>query len=238
MIEIIQGDCRDVLPTLPPATFDVCIADPCYGDTSLDWDRERSDAWLLHVMRSLKPNGSLWVFGSMRSLVPVFLEAEALGFQYSQDVVWEKQNGTGFHADRFRRVHEHVVLFYRGLWRDVYHKTQHTMDATPRAVRRKTGPAHTGHIEASHYVSHGGGPRMARSVQYMRNEHGRAIHPTQKPVDLVRLLLRYSCPPGGRVLSPFSGSGTDGVAATAEGMDAVLIEKRADYAQASRERCA
>jgi site-specific DNA-methyltransferase (adenine-specific) len=232
---IIGGDCRDLLPQREAAEFDCCIADPCYGDTSLEWD-ERSQDWLPHVARSLKPNGSLWVFGSLRSLAPFFVEAASIGFKYSQDIVWEKQNGTGFHADRFRRVHEHVVMFYRGQWRDVYHQTQYTNDATARTVRRNTRPTHTGHIEAGHYTSIDGGPRMARSVQYFRNEHGSAIHPTQKPVDLVRLLLRYSCPPGGKVLSPFAGSGTDGLAAQIEGMECVMMESVEEYARKSQER--
>jgi site-specific DNA-methyltransferase (adenine-specific) len=52
----------------------------------------------------------------MRFLAPLFGEFAEHGFKYSQDVVWEKQNGTGFHNDRFRRVHEHAVMFYRGAW--------------------------------------------------------------------------------------------------------------------------
>jgi site-specific DNA-methyltransferase (adenine-specific) len=191
---------------------------------------------MAHVARALKPNGSLWIFGSLRSMPAIFSEAATLKFQYSQDVVWEKQNGTGFHADRFRRVHEHAVLFYRGLWRNVYHKTQYTNDATARTVRAKKRPAHTGYIEKTPYISYDGGPRMCRSVQKIRNEHGRAIHPTQKPVELVRLLLRYSCPPAGNVLSPFAGSGTDGIAARAEGMNATLIEDDAKHAADAQER--
>ena len=35
------------------------------------------------------------------------------GWKYAQDIVWEKHNGSGFHADRFKRVHEHAVQFYR-----------------------------------------------------------------------------------------------------------------------------
>jgi site-specific DNA-methyltransferase (adenine-specific) len=221
--EVICGDCREVMPLMEPESFDLCLTDPCYGDTSLDWDRQNND-WIGHIARLLKPNGSLWVFGSLRSLIPVFDEAKTHGFKYSQEIIWEKQNGTGFHADRFRRVHEFAVLFYRGKWSDTYHKTQYTNDATKRQVRRKKRPAHTGNIEASHYVSHDGGPRMMRSVIRERNEHGRAIHPTQKPADLLKHLIKYSCPIGGRVIDPFAGSGSTAVAATDAHCNCVLIE--------------
>ena len=218
------GDCREVLPTLPAGFADCAIVDPPYGDTSLGWD-VRCRGWVPHVARALKPNGSIWVFGSLRFHTTLFAEMAKHRFRYSQDIVWEKQNGTGFHVDRFRRVHEHAVLYYRGPWGKVYHDTQYTMDATAKAVRRKTRPAHTGNIDAGHYVSEDGGPRLQRSVQYVRNEHGRAIHPTQKPVDLLVPLIRYSCPPGGVVLDPMCGSGSTKVAADIAGRQSVLIEK-------------
>lgn len=234
---ILTGDCRDVLPTLAEGFADCCIADPPYGDTSLDWDKVCT-GWIPHVARALKPAASIWVFGSMRFLAPVFAEMETAGFRYSQDVVWEKQNGTGFHNDRFRRVHEHAVMFYRGKWRDVYHQPQYTNDARAKVVRRKTRPTHTGHIEAGHYVSEDGGPRLMRSVLKVRNEHGRAVHPTQKPVGLLLHLLRYSCPPGGVVLDPFAGSGSTGAAANESGRSAVLIELDESRAAVARNRLA
>lgn len=232
---LYHGDNRDVLPTLQEGFADVALCDPPYGDTSLDWDSIVPD-WLPAVARALKPNGSLWVFGSMRFLAPLFAEVEALGFKYSQDIVWEKQNGTGFHADRFRRVHEHAVLFYRGIWAEVHHETQHTMDATAKTVRRKQRVAHFGDIGEGHYVSHDGGPRMMRSVLQVRNEHGRAIHPTQKPVDLLRPLVRYSCPPGGVVLDPFFGSASAGEASMLEKRGFVGIESYLPYFEAGAKR--
>lgn len=234
---IHRGDCREVLPVLPLGFADLVIADPPYGDTSLEWD-SAVPGWLPHVARALKPNGSIWIFGSMRFLAPVFAEMLALGFKYSQDIVWEKQNGTGFHNDRFRRVHEHAVLFYRGAWSAVHHDTQYSMDAQKKVVRRKERPAHCGHIENSTYISEDGGPRMVRSVLQIRNEHGRAVHPTQKPVELLRQLVRYSCPLGGHVLSPFAGSGSDGVAAALEGRDFTGIELKPDYAEVAESRYA
>jgi site-specific DNA-methyltransferase (adenine-specific) len=53
-----------------------------------------------------------------------------------------------------------------------------------------------------------------------RNEH----HPTCKPADLIRYLVSNSCPPGGRILDPFGGSGTTLVAAELEGRVAYLME--------------
>lgn len=225
---VLHGDCREVLRDFPPIA-DACITDPPYGDTSLGWD-EQVPGWIPAVAKVLKPNASIWVFGSLRFLAPLFTEMDANGFRYSQDIVWEKQNGTGFHTDRFRRVHEHAVLFYRGAWADVYHDTQYTNDAVAKAVRRKQKPAHTRaigcHNDASSYVSHDGGPRMQRSVIQINNEHGRAEHETQKPLGIVAPLIRYSVPPGGLVIDPFMGSGSTLLAAKIEGRRAIGIDNR------------
>jgi site-specific DNA-methyltransferase (adenine-specific) len=237
VIQILTGDCRDVLKTLPAGAFDACIADPPYGDTSLAWDQV-VDGWIPAVARVLKPAASLWVFGSMRFFMGNRIRARlrAEGFRYSQDIVWEKQNGTGFHADRFRRVHEHAVLFYRGQWSDVYHETQFTNDAVAKTVRRKTRPAHTGHIENGHYTSHDGGPRLQRSVIEVANEHGKAVHPTQKPLGIIAPLLRYSVPPGGSCVVPFAGSGSECLVALIEGRDATGIELDAENVEIARRR--
>jgi DNA modification methylase len=54
-------------------------------------------------------------------------------------------------------------------------------------------------------------------------------HPTVKPVDLMRHLVRLVTPPGGTVLDPFLGSGTTGIACEMEGFDWIGIEREAEY---------
>jgi len=151
-------------------------------------------------------------------------------------VVWKKQNGSNFHADRFRRVHEQIAQFYRGEWGDVYRDVQTTPDAVAKTVRRKTRPTHTGHIDAGHYVSQDGGPRLMRSVLEVRNCHGRAIHPTEKPTRLIEPVIEYSCPKGGRVFVPFAGSGSELEAARELGCRAVGYEINPEYCEKAADR--
>jgi len=61
-------------------------------------------------------------------------------------------------------------------------------------------------------------------------------HPTVKPTDLMRWLVRLVTPPGGVVLDPFAGSGTTLVAARAEGFRAIGIEREEEYARIIADR--
>jgi site-specific DNA-methyltransferase (adenine-specific) len=172
----------------------------------------------------------------------MFLEraSEFFEWRFVQDLVWEKQNGSGFINDRFKRVHEAAYQFVpkRTLWRDVFKSPQFTHDATARTVRRKARPPHMGDTKESTFVSLDGGPRLMRSVIYSKNCHGSAVNETQKPMDLLGVMMRYSCPPGGLVLSPFMGSGTDLVVAKAHGMRAIGFDKREGQCEEAAKRLA
>lgn len=224
---------------MEPGTFDAIVTDPPYGETSLKWDRWQA-GWLAVALPLLKPSGSLWCFGSMRMFHEHAAEFAA-DWRFVQDIVWEKQNGSGLHADRFRRVHETAAHWVpkASKWGDTFKAVVTTPDATARSVRRKLRPQHWGEIKgggAAHYESTEGGPRLMRSVIAVRNCHGRAVHPTQKPEDIIEPLLRYSVPPGGSVLDPFMGSGTTLLVARSLGMSATGIEADVEHHRSACDR--
>lgn len=206
------ADCRELLPTL---SVDCVVTDPPYGITSLEWDRPVT-GWLGLIL-----SRQLWCFGSMR----FFLGQDFSPWSYAQEVVWEKHNGSGFHADRFKRVHEFAVHWYRGDWGSLYKMPPVTLDAMQRSVKRKKGrPPHMGDIDPTPYFSEDGGPRLMRSVIYAQSMHGKVVHPTQKPVEILTPLIEYSCPPGGTVLDPFGGSFSTGIASALTGRKFIGIE--------------
>jgi site-specific DNA-methyltransferase (adenine-specific) len=218
------GDCREIAPTLG-LQADLVLTDCPYGETSLGWD-----AWVEGwPTLAASVSRSLWAFGSMRMCLEHGAEFTAAGWKFAQDIVWEKHNGSGFQADRFKRVHEHALHWYRGDWRDQHREVQTTADARARTMRTKGRPPQLGDLKRAAYVSDDGGPRLMRSVMQVRSMHGRAIAPTEKPVGILEPLIRYSCPPGGLVLDLFAGSGSALEAARQCGRRAVGIE--ADEAQ-------
>lgn len=233
---IINEDCMTALASIADESVDCILTDPPYGETSLEWDKWPL-GWPALVRRVLKKTGSMWVFGSTR----MFFDHvdEFSGWRLSQDVVWEKHNGSGLFNDRFRRVHEMALHFYRSdaRWEEVYKQPQFTNDARARVVRKKGRPAQwIGATGETVYRSVDGGPRLMRSVMFCRSEHGRALHPTQKPLAIVEPLLLYACPPGGTVLDIFAGSGTTGLAAKVNERNSILIEGKPEFAEIARHR--
>jgi DNA modification methylase len=69
----------------------------------------------------------------------------------------------------------------------------------------------------------------AKAPTSQRPRADQVAHPTVKPLDLMRWLVRLVTPPGGTTLDPFAGSGTTGEAAILEHMHAILIEREPDY---------
>lgn len=230
-VTLWHGDMRDVVLLLDPV--DAIVTDPPYGETSLAWDR-----WPVGWPTiAAKLASSMWCFGSMR----MFLDRrdDFVGWHMSQDVVWEKHAGSGpTMPDRFMRVHEHAVHWYRGPWGSIHREQQ-------RIVR--PGPD-KGSLSTVHNVDHRGhygprswtddGTRALRSIIAVRSMHQRAVHPTEKPVGLLDPLIRYVCAEGGTLLDPFAGSGSTAVAARLSGRKAVLVEADERYCEVIAKRLA
>jgi site-specific DNA-methyltransferase (adenine-specific) len=232
-VTLYHGDMRKVLPYLYDLEADCVVTDPPYGETALAWDRW-PDGWPDALLNHTR---SMWCFGSMRMFLDRALQFSA--WKLSQDVVWEKHNGSGFAADRFKRVHEHAVHWYRGEWSGVHHQVPTTPDAMARTVRTAARPPQMGERKRQTYTAERGGPRLMRSVIEVRSMHGQAVHPTEKPVGILAPLIEYACPPGGIVLDPFAGSGSTAAAVRLLGnRRAVLIEADERYCEAIVRRLA
>jgi site-specific DNA-methyltransferase (adenine-specific) len=247
-VQLYLGDMREILPALG-ATADLIVADPPYGETALAWDRW-PDGW---VEVAARHSNAMWCFGSQRMFFDHLDEFKAADWKLSQDVVghdedgepvvgdvnvvWEKHNGTGFATDRFKRVHEHVLHFYRGPWGGIHQNVPRTVYTGPdkHARARTSRTPHTGAIGGYHYQDNG--TRLMRSVIKVKSVRG-GIHKTQKPEPLLLPLIQYGCPPGGLVLDPFAGSCSTLHAARQAGVRAIAIEGHEPHAEAAAKQLA
>lgn len=247
--QLYLGDMREILPALG-LQADLIIADPPFGETSHNWDTW-PDGWLKVAAAH---SNSMWCFGSQRMFFDHLDEFRA-DWTLSQDVighdehgqpvhsdvnvVWEKHNGPGFTNDRFRRVHEHALFWYRGPWDAQHHSVPQEKAYDPsdkyqrRSVRSVT--THTGKIGP-----HNGGrdgSRLMRSVIKVRSMQGlNPINETEKPLGIVEPLIHYACPPGGLIVDPMAGSCSVLEVARLMGYRAVAIEKRERQCEAAARR--
>lgn len=231
-VTLYLGDCREVLPALG-LTVDAIVTDPPYGETSLVWDRW-PDGWAAIAAAAAR---SLWCFGSMRMFLDRGDEFRTTGWKLSQDIVWEKNAGSGFHADRFRRVHEYVTHWYQGNWGTIRHEVPRVKNLGPDQDAKRRGAnrvPHYGGIRANTWTDDG--TRLMTSVMRCKNMNGRAVHPTEKPIGILDPLIRYACPLGGLVLDLFAGSGSTLDAARQSGRRSIGIEADERYAEAAARR--
>lgn len=235
---LFKGDCVQILEKLPAESVDVIFADPPYflsnggttcragKRTSVDkgtWDRslgvEENHAfnhkWLSACQRALKPNGTLWVSGTGHVIYSVGYAMQQLGFKLLNDVVWEKPNPPPNLSCRYFTHSTELIL-----WAAKSRKSKHFFDYP--TMKKRNGGKQMKNVWRMTAPSKG------------EKQHGR--HPTQKPLSLLEQLLRASCPPGGRALDPFNGSGTTGVAAATLGLSYVGIELDPEYLALSKRR--
>jgi site-specific DNA-methyltransferase (adenine-specific) len=235
---LIRGDSLEILDQLPAESVDVIFADPpyflsnggstCQGGKRVSVNKGKWDAsmgaqdnhafnkrWLAACQRLLTPNGSIWVSGTSHVIFSVGYGLQELGFKLLNDVVWEKPNPPPNLSCRYFTHSTELVL-----WAARDRKSKH-------------------HFAYSEMKERNGGKQMKNVWRFTapgksEKEFGR--HPTQKPLGLLEQLLVASCPEGGRVLDPFNGSGTTGVAAARLGLSYVGIEREDEYLELSKAR--
>lgn len=88
---------------------------------------------------------------------------------------------------------------------------------------QRARPADTGGASRFFYTA------KASSAERELEDGSRSTHPTVKPTDLIKWLVRLVTPPGGVVLDPFMGSGSTGVACAEEGFRFIGIEREPEY---------
>jgi len=242
--KILQGDCIDIMKSLPARSVDLIFADPPYnlqlgGDLTRpdnskvngvedDWDKfssfaeydKFSRAWLLEARRLLKDDGAIWVIGSYHNIFRLGAELQNLGFWILNDIVWRKTNPMpNFRGRRFTNAHETMIWASKSE-NAKYRFNYDAMKALNEDLQMRsdwTIPLCTG------------GERL-------KNTDGKKAHPTQKPEALLHRVIMSSTEMGDVILDPFFGTGTTGAVAKKLGRDFIGIERETEYIAHARER--
>ncbi len=219
---LYEGDCLEILPSLPSASVDLVLCDLPYGTTQNRWDSvlPLADLWA-EYQRLLKPRGVV-VLTSQGLFTARVMLSNPDWFRYK--ITWVKSKPTNFLNARRQplRKHEDLCVFYGK--QPEYFPQMTPGEPYDKGVRKAQFTGSYGEFAPVRVKSDGG--RFPTDVIYFKTaeSEGQVWHPTQKPVALGRYLIRTFTSPGAVVLDNAFGSGSFLVAAAVEGRQFVGIE--------------
>jgi site-specific DNA-methyltransferase (adenine-specific) len=241
-IQLLNRDFLTDVANLPDASIDLILADPPYGlgkDYGNDSDMRSGDdfvawtrSWLELAIPKLKPSGSLYIFCTWQYAPEIFCFLKTR-LTMVNEIIWDRRvPSMGGTTRRFTSVHDNIGFF--AVSKDYYFDLDPVRipyDAvTKKARSRKL-------FEGSKWLELGYNPKDVWSVSRLHRQHAERVdHPTQKPLEIVERMVLASCPPGGRVLDPFMGSGTTAVACARQKREFVGYEINESYCAIARER--
>jgi len=248
---VYSGDCVEILnQEIDKGSIDLIFADPPYnlsgnglkwegnktgGDWYMvneEWDKMTAPEymkftrkWIGGCHRALKQNGSIYISCTYHNLSEVMIVLKQLEFKINNVIVWQKTNAM---PNMTRRVFTHSTEFV--VW----------------AVKGKKWIFNYEMLkEINPEKQKNGSPKQMRDVWSMplvqgkeriRGSDGRALHPTQKPEEMLKRIILASSNEGDIVLDPFLGSGTTAVVAKKLGRDWIGIEKSKKYVDMANRR--
>jgi site-specific DNA-methyltransferase (adenine-specific) len=232
---IHHADFRTFLAGEPAGKYDLLLTDSPYYTTNLAFDKapqidyEREfwpEAW-----RVLKTSGVVVMFAADLFTVDLLLSQRKA---YRYRLVWEKNSATNFLSANRRpmSMHEDILIFCQQPGESTYNAQKRVGKPYKSHRKNSTKADHYGGHEATEYGKMYGAERHPGTVLAFDSPPpcgpGR-YHPTQKPVDLLRWLIRAYSNPGDTVLDCFAGSGSTLEACLAEGRYGVGCELDATY---------
>jgi site-specific DNA-methyltransferase (adenine-specific) len=249
---LTHGDCLSVMTTLADRSIDAIIADLPYASSGLPWDQMIPLAPLWEQFhRLLKPTGVV-VLTASQPFSAALVVSSPDWFKYA--LVWEKTKKTGFQHAKQKPLknHEDILVFSPGTTigphrskRQMTYNPQNLVELPEPVLARNSGMGRTLRNEGKHYAgkvfrqvsqTHSNYPTSVLKFGSHAKAHGEASHPTQKPLELMRYLVRTYSNPGATILDCAMGSGTTGVAAVLEGRQFIGIEKDMGYFEMAKDR--
>ncbi|MGL5732516.1 MAG: DNA-methyltransferase [Metamycoplasmataceae bacterium] len=243
---IILGDNIEIMQRIKDNSIDLIFADPPYNmnlkkkllrfDGSKfdgvddEWDKYSSlkeydsecKKWLEQCLRILKTDGSLWVIGSFQNIHRLGYLLQDMNAWIINEIVWEKSNPVpNFAGTRFVNAQETM------LWVTKTEKSKFTFNYKTMK-----------HINGGTQMKSVWKLPICSGNERLKNDEGKKVHSTQKPLALLERIILASSKPGDIIFDPFSGTGTTAHAAKKLGRKYIAIEKDKSYYLASLMRLA
>lgn len=202
-----------------------------------NWNLNKKEGLWDFYNRIIKDNGVI-ILTATEPFATSLINSNKKYFRY--DLVWEKTTSTGFlNANKMPlRSHERILVFYKKL--PIYNpqKTYGHKRKVSTAEHKKNSKM-TLNYRDYNYTSYDSTERFPKSVIiFPTDKQKEALHPTQKPINLIKWLVRSYSSPNSVILDNCSGSGTTALAvlSVGEGRKFICIEKDEDIFELSYDR--
>lgn len=230
--QLFEGDCLEIMKTLPEKSVDMVFCDLPYGVTARNsWDAVIPFSLLWALYENVVKETGAMVFTATQPFAAALVMSKSEWFKY--EWIWEKTKTTGFLNAKKQplRNHEQVLVFYR---KQPIYNPQGVQECNIQCDRGSEEGVGTNYNTANpiYTQTQTGYPR---SVQKFASE-GKTVHPTQKPLSLIEYLIKTYTKEGDIVLDNCMGSGSTGVACFNTNRRFIGIEKDEKYFKIAKSR--
>ena len=234
-INLLHGDCLELMKDIPDGSIDMILADLPYGTTACKWDTIIPFELLwAEYERIIKDNGAI-VLTASQPFSSALVASNIKAFKH--EWIWQKEQGVGFQVAKYRPMqeHEHVLVFAKKGIRVNYYPIKEMLDKPKKQVRKgnnggsESSPLKYADERTSVYKS-----RYPKSIKKFNRDKG--LHPTQKPVALFEYLIKTYTTEGETVLDNCMGSGTTAIACLNTNRNFIGFELDKGYFDIANER--
>ena len=223
-VNLMKGDCLELMKSIPDGSVDLILTDPPYGTTQCKWDSVIPfETMWSELKRIIKPNGAIVLFGNEPFSSHVRL-SNLIGYKY--DWKWDKIRGSNFATVKIRPFNsfEDVMIFYSKqctynpqMWKGKPYTQKQGFVGEAKQTKKKKKQVIT--------VSDG----LRYPLSIIKESKQSGLHPTQKPVALLEYLIKTYTNENETVLDFTFGSCSTGVACLNTNRRFIGIEMEEKY---------
>lgn len=251
--QIFHGDCRQILETLEPNSFQAILADPPYFQVLLEenWDNQWqteedyldwTEDWIKKTAELLKDDGLLFIFGQLGKREHLWLHVCSMAtrkMQFHDMLIWDRAVGYNERSDSFTPCYEMILVLRKSKEAKPYFDkdavrlsyNDETIKQYLKDKRYKDLDARKTHLEKGKYATN-----ILRVPSLKGSSKEKVGHPSQKPIKLIEMLIQSATREGDSVLDPFLGSGTTAVVCQNLNRNFVGIESEQKYIEIAESR--
>lgn len=239
MYKLLQGDCLKLMKNIPDKSVDMVLCDLPYGVTANTSDIELPfDILWKEYNRIIKDNGAVLLFGQGKFYIKLVNSNQKM-FRY--DLIWDKVLSTGFlNANRMPlRQHEQIAVFYKKIpiYNPQFTKGEPLHGKGTAYKNKKLINNNYGIFHSTDDNKKGSEEKYPTSIIKVQKPHpSKAVHRTEKPVELLEYLIKTYTNEGNTVLDNCMGSGSTGVACVNTNRNFIGIELDKNYFEIAKER--